>query len=269
MGRFSSSQQSLHLAKSDRTKKILLSVDSQPPSPPSLLFSMVAIYFVPKSLLSFKKKSLAPLITKKTFEMWNEFKPTQHCVLKSLDTCNNSSWMCELSCSHQQSANPQAKLNRGHMVQWLDHYFGICDCSGLVFCWSTELREFERVTWQKVGSVSGDTEPGWCQRVRALHPLSPAPSMLRFAQDHSVLSSDWKSVQNTCKLPGSQSSLTPWMMRGCNIAFIRKTYNKLKAARQQSWTVKGKRDLSSNHSAVTWALIEFLYGILKEEFNDV
>lgn len=94
---------------------------------PSPSLSMVAIASVPRSLLSFINKPLAPLITKKTFEMWNEFKPTQQCVLKSLDTCNNSSWMCELAYSLQQSARSEAKSNRSHMVQWLDHYFGICD----------------------------------------------------------------------------------------------------------------------------------------------
>lgn len=126
MGRYSSSQQSLSLAKTDKKKKACLGWLPVPLLPPSPFFSMVAIYFVPKPLLSFIKKSLAPLITKKTFEMWNEFKPTQQCVLKSSDTCNNSSWMCELSYSRQQSANSKAKVNRGHMVQWLDHYFGIC-----------------------------------------------------------------------------------------------------------------------------------------------
>lgn len=47
-----------------------------------------------------------------------------------------------------------------------------------------------------------------------------------------------------------------------------KIYNKLKAVQQQSWTVKGKE----THPVITalWqALIEFLYDILKEEFNDV
>lgn len=88
---------------------------------------MVDIAYVPKPLLSFIKETLVPLITKKTFEMWNEFKPGQQCVLKSLDTCNNSSQTCELSYSLQRNALSEAKLNRGRMVQWLDHYFGICD----------------------------------------------------------------------------------------------------------------------------------------------
>lgn len=129
MGRYSFLQH-VSLLQSQTLKKYAcfdLITGPPPPSQPFLFCAGYSDKIGPKCRLSFRKKFPAPLITKQTFEMWNELKAMHQCVLKSLGTCNNSSWMCELSYPSQQSANSKVKLNTGHMVQWLDHYFGICD----------------------------------------------------------------------------------------------------------------------------------------------
>jgi len=43
----------------------------------------------------------------------------------------------------------------------------------------------------------------------------------------------------------------------------------IKSSKTTELNSESKRDLACNHSTVTWALIEFLYAILKEEFDDV
>lgn len=66
--------------------------------------------------------------------------------------------------------------------------------------------------------------------------------------------------------PVSQSSLYPWIMRGCNVAFLMKIYNKWKAGQQQSWAVKGKYTYPV--TTALW-LGSVLYDILKKEFHGV
>lgn len=152
MGRYSSFQPSLSHAKSDQKKEACLDLIARPPSPsqPFLFCRGYNDKIVPKCLLSFRKKSPAPLITKQSFEMWNEFRATHQCVFKALGTCNNSSWTCELSYRSQRSANSEVKLNRGHMVQWLDRYFGICDVQVSFSAEPHREWEFGQIIWQKV-----------------------------------------------------------------------------------------------------------------------
>lgn len=54
-------------------------------------------------------------------------------------------------------------------------------------------------------------------------------------------------------------------MRGCSIAFVTKIYNQLKAELNS----ERKKDSPCKHSPMTSALIDLLYDIWKEEFNDV
>lgn len=193
-------------------------IASPPPaSQPFLFGGGCSDKIVPKCLLSFRKKSPAPLITKQTFEMWNEFKATCQCVLKSLGTCNNSSWTCELSYWSQQSANSKVKLNRGHMVQWLDRYFGICDVQVCFILNHTENGNLHKSFGRRFKPhilPNRDLGVGWCQNGRALPPALPChPSMAGFAWNPSFWPQDWKSTQNICKVP----DCTLWTDQGLRV----------------------------------------------------
>lgn len=132
-------------------------------------------------------------------------------------------------------------------------------CSGLVFCWATQrmgiwtscLAEglnhtlFPTGTWGLVGARMAElclllslSIYGWiCMESQLLATRLEIHS--KYLQSTRLYS---------LNRPRSQSSLIPWIMRGCNIAFLMKIY-KWKAGQQQS--SERKIHSSCNYSPVT------------------
>lgn len=124
-------------------------------------------------------------------------------------------------------------------------------CSDLVFCWTTQrmgictsrLAEGLNHTFFPTGT--------WGLVVARMAELCLLLSLAIYGwicMESQLLATRLeihsKYLQSTrlysLNRPGSQSSLIPWIMRGCNIAFLMKIYNKWRAGQQQSWAVKGK-----------------------------
>ena len=125
---------------------------------------------------------------------------------------------------------------------------------------------------------TGDLESGSCQNGRALPPALPYPACHLRLDLHSITAfgpetgNQLKIFANYQIVLFEQTRVSEFInstnyerMQHCiynkNIQQIKSSTIELNSER--------KRDSSCNHSPVTWALIEFLYDILKEEFNDL
>lgn len=126
---------------------------------------------------------------------------------------------------------------------------------------------------------TGDLESGSCQNGRALPPALPYPACHRQLDLHSITAfgpetgNQLKIFANYQTVLFGQTRLSEFInstnyerMQHC---IYNENIKQIKSSTTAELNSERKRDSSCNHSAVTWALIEFLYDILKEEFNDV
>lgn len=124
---------------------------------------------------------------------------------------------------------------------------------------------------------TGDLEPGSYRNGRALPPALPYPACRRWLDLRSTTAfgpetgnqlkifANYQTVLfEQTRLPEFVNSTNYERTQRC---IYNKNINQIKSSTMAELNTERKRDSPCNHSTVTWGLIEFLYDMLKEEFN--